>query len=81
MNYLELKFNILFSFICKKGLFKFVLAPESKLLTVSIVLKQHIFQVFQTLPLVGPLLFFINGTVIIGVENTIFRHICKVVKK
>jgi hypothetical protein len=44
MNYLELKFNILFSFICKKGLFQFVLAPECKLSTVSIVLKQHIFQ-------------------------------------
>lgn len=60
-NYLELKFNILSSFICKKGLFQFVLVPECKLPTVSIVLKQHIFEDLQTLPLIGPYYFCNNG--------------------
>ena len=76
-SYLELKFSILSSFICKKGLFQFVLVPECKLPTLSIVLRQHIFQDFQTLPLIGPLLFFINDTVIMDVKKTIFRYITK----
>jgi len=79
-NYLELKFNILSFFIGMKGLFQFVLVPECKLPTVSIVLKQLIFQDFQTLPLIGPLFFFIDDTVIMDVKKTIFRHIYKVVK-
>ena len=76
-NYLELKFNILSSFICKKGLFQFFLVPECKLPTVSIVLKQHIFQDFQTLPLMGPLLFFIDDTVIMDVKKTILGTFTK----
>jgi hypothetical protein len=47
---------------------------------VSIVLKQHIFQNFSILHLIGPLLFFVNDTVIMDVERSIFRCICKVVK-
>jgi len=63
-----------------KELFQFVLVPECKLPTVSIVLKQLIFQDFQTLPLIGSLLVFINDTVIMDVKKAIFRHIYKVVK-